>query len=42
MFLTFPIMVIRVNTVANIIEWRWINLVMVGIGSFVTLPCGAT
>jgi branched-chain amino acid transport system permease protein len=34
MFLTFPILVIRVNTVHNIIEWRWINLVMVGIGSF--------
>ena len=34
MFLTFPIMVIRVNTVENIVEWRWINLLMVGIGSF--------
>ncbi|PID40742.1 MAG: branched-chain amino acid ABC transporter permease [Proteobacteria bacterium] len=35
MFLTFPIMVIRVNTVENIIEWRWTNLLLVGIGSFV-------
>ena len=35
MFLTFPIMVIRVNTVENIIQWRWLNLVMVGLGSFV-------
>ncbi len=35
MFLTFPIMVIRVNTVENIIEWRWANLFLVGIGSFV-------
>ncbi len=35
MFLTFPIMVIRVNTVENIIEWRWKNLLVVGIGSFV-------
>jgi branched-chain amino acid transport system permease protein len=34
MFLTFPIMVIRVNTVENIVEWRWINLLMVGLGSF--------
>jgi branched-chain amino acid transport system permease protein len=34
MFLTFPIMVIRVNTVENIIEWRWTNLLMVGVGSF--------
>jgi hypothetical protein len=30
MFLTFPIMVIRVNTVENIIEWRWGNLLLVG------------
>ena len=35
MFLTFPIMVIRVNTVENIVEWRWTNLLMVGLGSFV-------
>jgi branched-chain amino acid transport system permease protein len=27
-------MVIRVNTVENIIEWRWRNLLIVGIGSF--------
>ena len=35
MFLTFPIMVIRVNTVENIIQWRWANLFFVGVGSFV-------
>lgn len=35
MFLTFPIMVIRVNTIENIIEWRWINLIYIGCGSFV-------
>jgi branched-chain amino acid transport system permease protein len=34
MFLTFPIMVIRVNTVENEIEWRWHNVVFVGVGSF--------
>ena len=34
MFLTFPIMVIRVNTVQNVIEWRWKNLWVIGIGSF--------
>ncbi|MDM8526346.1 branched-chain amino acid ABC transporter permease [Desulfococcaceae bacterium HSG8] len=34
MFLTFPIMVIRVNTVENVIEWRWNNMIIVGIGSF--------
>jgi branched-chain amino acid transport system permease protein len=34
MFLTFPIMVIRVNTIENVIEWRWKNMMIVGIGSF--------
>ncbi len=34
-FLTFPIMVIRVNTVHNLIEWRWRNMILVGIGSFI-------
>ena len=34
MFLTFPIMVIRVNTVQKEIEWRWQNLLIVGVGSF--------
>ncbi len=35
MFLTFPIMVIRVNTIDKVIEWRWSRLWMVGAGSFV-------
>ena len=35
MFLTFPIMVIRVNTVYKTIEWRWMNLLWVGLGAFV-------
>lgn len=39
MFLTFPIMVIRVNTVENTIEWRWTNILLVGIGSFVLSAC---
>ncbi|MBI9082201.1 MAG: high-affinity branched-chain amino acid ABC transporter permease LivM [Desulfobacterales bacterium] len=34
MFLTFPIMVIRVNTVQDVIEWRWHNLAIVGFGAF--------
>ncbi len=34
MFLTFPIMVIRVNTIYKTIEWRWERILMVGIGSF--------
>jgi len=35
MFLTLPIMVIRVNTIENVIEWRWANMVYVGAGAFV-------
>ena len=34
MFLTFPIMVIRVNTVENTIAWRWNNMIFIGVGSF--------
>ncbi len=34
MFLTFPIIVIRVNPTEKIIEWRWHNIMLVGIGSF--------
>ena len=34
MFLTFPIMVIRVNTIEKIVEWRWERMFWVGIGSF--------
>lgn len=35
MFLTFPILVIRVNPIEKIVQWRWHNLLWVGIGSFV-------
>ena len=35
MVLTFPIMVIRVNTIANTIEWRWNNLIFVGVFALV-------
>lgn len=35
MFLTFPIMVIRVNTVENTVLWRWENMALIGVGSFV-------
>lgn len=34
MFLTFPIMVIKVNTVTNSVEWRWHNMTFVGVGTF--------
>jgi branched-chain amino acid transport system permease protein len=34
MFLTFPIMVIRVNTIYDRVEWRWGNMLMVGVATF--------
>jgi len=34
MFLTFPIMVIRVNTIERQVEWRWERMLIVGVGSF--------
>ncbi len=35
MFLTFPVMAIRVNTIENTIEWRWMNMLYIGCGSFI-------
>ena len=34
MFLTFPLMVIRVNTIEHTVEWRWMNMVFIGVGTF--------
>ena len=34
MFLTLPLMVVRVNTVSKEVEWRWSNLVWVGLCAF--------
>ncbi len=34
MFLTFPLMVIRVHPLERTIEWRWMNMIYVGVGSF--------
>ena len=34
-FLTFPLMVVKVNTLKNIVEWRWINMLWVAVGAFV-------
>ncbi|MFU8769062.1 MAG: branched-chain amino acid ABC transporter permease, partial [Desulfotignum sp.] len=34
MLLTFPIMVIKVNTIRHTIEFRWANLFWVGIAAF--------
>jgi branched-chain amino acid transport system permease protein len=33
-FLTFPLMVVRVNTMDSVVEWRWMSLVWVAIASF--------
>jgi branched-chain amino acid transport system permease protein len=35
MFLTFPIMVIKVNTVEKVVNWRWSNMVFIGVLSFI-------
>jgi len=35
LFLTFPIMVIRVNPIEKSIQWRWNNMIYIGIGAFV-------
>jgi len=32
--LTFPIMVIKVNTIENVIIWRWMNVVGIGLAAF--------
>jgi branched-chain amino acid transport system permease protein len=34
-FLTFPFMVVKVNTLKNTVEWRWMNILWVAIGAFV-------
>ncbi|PLX69039.1 MAG: branched-chain amino acid ABC transporter permease [Denitrovibrio sp.] len=34
MFLTFPIVVIKVNTIENIVIWRWHNMFYMGVGIF--------
>src|SRR6056297_1717081 len=33
-FLTFPLMVVRVNTADDVVTWRWINMLWVAIGAF--------
>ncbi|MBE0582598.1 MAG: branched-chain amino acid ABC transporter permease [Desulfofustis sp.] len=34
-FLTFPIMVVKVNSIEKTVHWRWMNIVYVLVGSFV-------
>ena len=33
MFLTFPLLVIKINPIEQTITWRWLNMVWVGMGS---------
>ncbi len=35
MFLTFPLLVIKVNTIEKTVHWRWVNLLYIGVGSFI-------
>jgi len=35
MVLTFPVIVIRVNTIYKVVEWRWEKMLYVGAGSFI-------
>ncbi len=35
MFLTFPLLVIKVNTIEKTVQWRWMNLLYIGVGSFI-------
>ncbi|MCL7489254.1 MAG: branched-chain amino acid ABC transporter permease, partial [Desulfobulbaceae bacterium] len=34
-FLTFPLMVIKVDPIERLVTWRWLNMLYVGAGSFV-------
>ncbi|MFU8857333.1 MAG: ABC transporter permease subunit [Deferrisomatales bacterium] len=34
-FLTFPLLAVRVNTIDDVVEWRWHNVAWVAVGSFV-------
>lgn len=34
-FLTFPVMVIKVDPIARTVNWRWMNMVYMAIGTFV-------
>ena len=34
-FLTFPLMVMKVNTIDKTLQWRWMNIVYVGVATFI-------
>ena len=33
-FLTFPFMVVKVNTLKDTVEWRWLNILWVALAAF--------
>jgi branched-chain amino acid transport system permease protein len=39
MFLTLPLMVVRVNTISREVTWRWSNWIAVGLGAFALTWC---
>ncbi|MEN8199833.1 MAG: branched-chain amino acid ABC transporter permease, partial [Thermodesulfobacteriota bacterium] len=34
-FLTFPIMVIKVDPIERVVQWRWDNMIFIALGSFI-------
>ncbi len=34
-FLTFPLMVVKVNTSDQLVQWRWMNILWIGLATFV-------
>lgn len=40
MFLTFPIMVMKVNTINDTLVWRWMNMVYIGAATFLLTLLG--
>ncbi len=40
-FLTFPIMVIKVNTLDKVIVWRWWNMLYIGVAAFILSLIGS-
>jgi branched-chain amino acid transport system permease protein len=39
-FLTFPVMVVKVNPIEKTVQWRWWNMALVGAGAFLLSAAG--
>ena len=39
-FLTFPVMVVKVNPIEKTVQWRWWNMALVGAGAFLLSLAG--